>query len=559
MTQTADPAIETPNDTPNDTPADRESWLRRNQTWVKWLSVALIVVGVLLILRALPLKEGVEQLKGVIAAYGIWGYALFVLIYIAAAVLLIPGALLTAAAGAIFGVWQGFLTVIVGATLGACAGFLIARYLARSKVEKTAKDNKKFGAIDAAVNEGGWKIVGLLRLSPVIPYSLGNYLFGLTGVRLVPYALASFFCMMPGTLLYVYLGYVAAQAATGDGDAGVLKWVLTGVGLLATVAVTVYLTYLARKKLREQTDVEDAPAEETKGHPPVGWATYALPLLAVIVLAIVPFGGAINKAAAGLFGPPAADLTETYAGDKGTADFDHSGFDKVLKQYVDAEGFVDYPGLKADRGGLDAYVKSLADAPFDDLGRDAKLALLLDAYNAFTLQLILDHDPVKSIKDVDKPWDQKVYKLAGETVSLNEIEHERVRPNFKEPRVHFALVCAAFSCPKLRNEAYTADKLDAQLADQSTYSMTHPRWLQLDGGSLKLTSIMKWYGGDFDQTVGGPLKFAAAHNERVKKLVDAGDPPDVGFPRLRLVAQQPGQPQAARRLQVGWASAHHPT
>ena len=526
MTQTAHPAPQTADDPSS---PSQEPWLRRNQTWIKWLSVAAIVVGAVLILRALPLQEGVDLLKGKIAGYGIWGYVVFGAIYVVAAVLLIPGSLLTLAAGAIFGLWQGFLTVVISATLGACAAFLIARYLARGKVREMAKDNKKFGAIDAAVGEGGWKIVGMLRLSPVIPYSISNYLFGLTPVKLVPYALASFVCMMPGTLLYVYIGFLGKEVAAGDGKAGAFKWVLIGVGLLATLAVSVYLTYLARKKLREQTDVEDAPAEKKRGHPPVGWATYALPVVAVIVLAIVPFGGAINKAVAGLFGPPAADLSEKYAAGQGNADFDHSAFDKVLKQHVDAEGFVDYPGLKADRARLDAYVKTIATAPFDQLGRDEKLALLLNAYNAFTLELILDHYPVKSIKDIDKPWDQRDFTFAGEKVTLNEMEHQRIRPNFKEDRVHFALVCAAFSCPKLRDEAYTGDRLDAQLDEQSNYSMTHPRWLQLNGSSLKLTSIMKWYGGDFEAVDGSALKFAAKHNADVKSLVDAGKNVDVGF------------------------------
>ena len=517
---------------PDDRSEPDESWLRRNQGWVKLVSVGLILLALFLLIRQLPVEAGIDRLRGFIDGFGVWGYAIFAGVYVLAAVLLVPGAALTLAAGAIFGIWQGFLTVIVGATLGACAAFLIARYLARSKVQGYAESNRKFGAIDAAVGEGGWKVVGLLRLSPVVPYSIGNYLFGLTPVRLVPYALASFFGMMPGTLLYVYIGSLATEAATGGGDGGdntgVLKWVLYGVGLLATIAVTVYLTHLARKKLREQTDVQDAE-DKDEGHPPVGWATYALPIIAVIALCLVPFGGAAGGLIKGFFGPPAVDSEETYAAQEGSADFDHSAFTELLQKHVDAEGFVDYPALNEDRGKLDDYVQRLADAPFADLGRDEKLALLINAYNAFTLQLILDNGIPATINNISEPFKQENWTLAGEKVSLDAIEQERIRPNFKESRIHFALVCAAFSCPPLRREAYTGDKLDTQLQEQSDYSMNNPRWLQIDGDTLKLTKIMDWYGGDFDQINGSPLAFAAEHNETVKQRVESGDEPSVGF------------------------------
>ena len=522
MTQTADLSA-----TADERP-DRDSWLRRNQTWIKWLSVAAIVVAVLLFLRGLPVQDGVDRLAGVIERYGVWGYALFGAIYVVAALLLIPGAALSLAAGAVFGLGGGFVTVVISATVAAGAAFVIARYLARDKVRKSAENSRTFGAIDAAVGEGGWKVVGLLRLSPAVPFSVSNYLFGLTPVALLPYAAATFVGIMPGTLLYVYLGTLAKRAAGGGSSGGVWTYVFYGVGLLATLAVTVYLTHLARKKLKENTDVIEDKKE--KRRPPVGWATYILPLVALLAIALVPFRGyAAAKLVALAGGPPQVTPKEAY--DKGdpSVTFDHSAFDAVLKKHVDSEGFVDYPGLKADRGPLDAYVKTLADAPFDKLGRDEKLALLLNAYNAFTLELILNHYPVKSIRDIDKPWDQRDFAFAGEKVTLNEIEHQRIRPKFAEPRVHLALVCAAFSCPKLRDEAYTGAKLDAQLADQSNYCMTHPRWLQLDGSDLKLTSIMKWYGGDFDQTVGSPLMFAANHNADVKELTAAGKKVSVGF------------------------------
>jgi uncharacterized membrane protein YdjX (TVP38/TMEM64 family) len=179
---------------------------------------------------------------------GPMGPALFILIYIAACVLFIPGSALTLGAGAIFGVARGSIIVSVGSTLGATAAFLVGRYIARDWIARKIEKNEKFAAIDQAVGAEGWKIVGLTRLSPVFPFSLLNYAYGLTKVSLRDYVLASWIGMMPGTVMYVYLGSLArlgieAQSAT------TAQTVLKVVGLLATVAVTVYVTRVAKKAL----------------------------------------------------------------------------------------------------------------------------------------------------------------------------------------------------------------------------------------------------------------------------------------------------------------------
>ena len=134
-------------------------------------------------------------------------------------------------------------------------------------------------------------------------------------------------------------------------------------------------------------------------------------------------------------GPPEVSAAETYSDATAGAVFDHSRFDTLLRARVDADGLVDYEGLGRDGAALDAYLASLASAPFAEMGRDEKLALLINAYNAFTLRLILDHWPVVSIKDISsgKRWDDRRFRLAGETLSLNELEHERIRPRFREP------------------------------------------------------------------------------------------------------------------------------
>ena len=153
---------------------------------------------------------------------------------------------------------QGTLVAWIGANLGAAISFLLSRTLLRRKVEKWVAGNKKFASLDRAVAREGWKIVALTRLSPAFPFSLLNYAYGLTGVRFLPYVLASLVAMLPGALLYVYLGAAGAQvaeAATGAGSWG--KTALQGIGLAATLAVTVVITRIARRALKEAEEADD--------------------------------------------------------------------------------------------------------------------------------------------------------------------------------------------------------------------------------------------------------------------------------------------------------------
>jgi uncharacterized membrane protein YdjX (TVP38/TMEM64 family) len=187
-------------------------------------------------------------------ALGPTGPALFILIYIVACVLFVPGSALTLGAGAIFGVVRGSVFVSIGSTLGATAAFLVGRYVARDWVARRIARNDKFAAIDQAVGREGWKIVGLTRLSPVFPFSLLNYAYGLTKVSLRDYVLASWIGMMPGTVMYVYIGSLARLGVDAQ-SATTAQTVLKIIGLLATVVVTVYVTKIARRALREKVDV----------------------------------------------------------------------------------------------------------------------------------------------------------------------------------------------------------------------------------------------------------------------------------------------------------------
>jgi uncharacterized membrane protein YdjX (TVP38/TMEM64 family) len=225
---------------------------------VLYAVIGLAVVA-LLILGGKQAGAYVPEFAAWVKSLGIWGPVAFILGYAVATVAFIPGSLLTLAAGAIFGLAAGTLYTLVGATLGASAAFLIARYLARGAIERRTAGNPKFAAIDRAVAREGLKIVVLLRLSPVFPFNLLNYALGLTRVRFLHYFVASI-AMLPGTLLYVYYGNAAgslAAAASGHATKGPADWAVLGLGLAATLAVTVVITRLAGKALRQE--IEDGP------------------------------------------------------------------------------------------------------------------------------------------------------------------------------------------------------------------------------------------------------------------------------------------------------------
>lgn len=185
----------------------------------------------------------------------------FMLVYIAATVAFIPGSALTLGAGFLFGPILGSIVVFIGATLGATAAFLVGRYVARDWVKgKFIEGNDNFAAIDKAVGKEGFKIVLLTRLSPVFPFNVLNYLYGLTDVSLKDYVLASI-GMLPGTAMYVYIGSTFGELAAvfAGREKSPAEWALYGIGLVATVAVTVYITKIAKKALN---DAVGEPAAE---------------------------------------------------------------------------------------------------------------------------------------------------------------------------------------------------------------------------------------------------------------------------------------------------------
>jgi uncharacterized membrane protein YdjX (TVP38/TMEM64 family) len=203
--------------------------------------------------------SSLQALLAWVPTLGPWGPVAFIAGYVLATVAFVPGSVLTLAAGAIFGMAAGTVYVFCAASLGACAAFGLSRTVARGAIERRLAGNARFAAIDRAIAAEGRKIAFLLRLSPVFPFSLLNYALGLTRVRFVDYAFACL-GMLPGTMLYVYLGSLAGDAAgRGTGPQTRLEWIFKAAGLVIAVVVTAIITRTARRALREVT------GDETEG------------------------------------------------------------------------------------------------------------------------------------------------------------------------------------------------------------------------------------------------------------------------------------------------------
>ncbi len=190
-----------------------------------------------------------------VAAQGIWAPVLFVIIYAAAAVAFVPGSLLTVAAGAIFGVVKGTILVSLGSTLAAAIGFLLGRFALRGWVERKLAHKPAFKSIDQALGVEGWKMVLLLRLSPVFPFTVLNYALGLTRIGFWPAVLASWLGMLPGTILFIYLGSIA-RVATGETTTA--QEVFYGISLLATLIVTIWITRIAKRAIAGKLDTAES-------------------------------------------------------------------------------------------------------------------------------------------------------------------------------------------------------------------------------------------------------------------------------------------------------------
>ena len=452
---------------------------------LSWLSVMCFVASVVLLVAALPMDSLMEALRFWIGGLGFWAPLAFAITYGIAATLFIPGSALSLAAGVLFGVWLGTAAVWLGATLAIALSFLIARYAARARVEDLAKTRPRFAAVDRAVGEQGWKIVALTRLSPVFPFNLQNYLFGVTAIRFWPYCIASATFILPGTFLYVYLGYAGSEAAAavgGVGRADAVKLTLQLVGLLATLIVTVVIARIAAKAISKHAPREiTAPgpsATESVRQGSMAKTVWRLALsIACLLASLAAF--AQRESIRSLFSPPRVELFEWSAVDIGSTPFDRGTFDALLGGRMNPNRLADGPALAVEAPALADDVDSLAEASFDDPGRDAKLALPIIGNYAFPLQLTVEHHLlhwIHSIRASDR-WD-----VVGGRYTLNQIEKAPLRPNFRQYLIHLARVCAALARQKLRCEADagSATGVQFQLQADGTRQGQSEHWFRDD-------------------------------------------------------------------------------
>jgi len=195
------------------------------------------------------------------------------------------------------------------------------------------------------------------------------------------------------------------------------------------------------------------------------------------------------------------DYTASFDGNE--VALDHSEWNQLLKKYVDTKGNVNYQAFKKDEKVLDAYLKNLADhKPLDTSKPSERLAYFINLYNAATVKLILENYPLKSIKDIQKPWDREWIKVGTKTYSLGQIEHDILR-KMEEPRIHFAINCASYSCPKLLNEAFLSSKLEPQLHRVTSEFINDTKRNIITSKKIEISYLFKWFKSDF--TTNTPL------------------------------------------------------
>jgi len=226
---------------------------------IRLLAAAAVIALLLLTAHFFNAQALLIRALDWISGLGVWGPLIFMIIYVLACVFFLPGSILTLGAGVVFGLIEGTVIVSLSSTLGATAAFLVGRYIARDWVAKKIEGNPAFKTIDDAVAKEGWKIVGLTRLSPVFPFNLLNYAYGLTKVSLRDYFFASWIGMLPGTVMYVYIGSLVgdlARLSAGGRTRTTAEWALYIIGFAATIIVTIYVTRIARSALNKKEQPE---------------------------------------------------------------------------------------------------------------------------------------------------------------------------------------------------------------------------------------------------------------------------------------------------------------
>jgi len=481
---------------------------------------ALVAVGIA-VARFTPVGEylsrdgisrGIQLVRG-----SPWAPALFVLTYGVAMALALPGTVLTLAGGALFGFWWGVVFNTLGANLGANAAFGVARWLGRDGVERLAGD--RLEKLDKATRNYGFRGLMTLRLIPVVPFNALNFGSGLTAMSWPTYAGATLVGILPGTVVYTLFADALLQGSQEASREAFLRMLLAGI-LLVLLSFLPTIMKKLNVKIRGSTGIvvlaltgllAGSPGELVSGPtPPQGGSDV-----------MIAFPEADGRALADQEGPPLQALP------------DHRPFTEILQRHVEGAR-VDYAALTDDRAALDRYLGGLAAVDPSTLSaapEDHRLAFWINAYNACMLKLVVDHYPLtgrpgllqrlrnafadrpeNSVWRIDDVFTRRHCEIAGEPRSQDGIEHEIIRPTFGDPRIHFAVNCAAVSCPRLAPEAYSGDALDAQLDRQVRRFMSQPRHFRISEGDpavLTVNRVLDWYGGDFGGSEGLKAFFAS--------------------------------------------------
>jgi uncharacterized membrane protein YdjX (TVP38/TMEM64 family) len=248
----------------DDEPIQQTADERKRVGYGKLVFLVAAIVALTVAAKVLPVKQYMTDLVQWVEGIGAWGPAVIIVMYVLACVFMVPGIILTLASGFLFKLVLGTITVSIASTLGACAAFLAGRFLARDWIAHKVAGNPRFNAIDKAVGREGFKIVLLTRLSPIFPFNMLNYAFGLTKVSFMHYALASWIGMLPGTVMYVYLGSAArslTDAAIGGGGSGTGGKVMFAVGLVVAIFVAVFVARIAKRAIAEAVPDDETPGE----------------------------------------------------------------------------------------------------------------------------------------------------------------------------------------------------------------------------------------------------------------------------------------------------------
>jgi uncharacterized membrane protein YdjX (TVP38/TMEM64 family) len=404
--------------------------------------------------------------------------ALFVVAYIAVTTIGLPALPLTLAGGAIFGVAAGIALTWLGATLGATGAYLLARLLGGDALRRLL--GNRAGSLDRLLGDGAFLTMLRLRLIPVVPFNALNFGAGLAGVRLTHYMAATAIGILPGTSVYSYFADSLLAGTDGARETAFTRVAIAGLLLLA-------LSY--------------APALAKRA----GWISVLLLSLATTAVSRVV---SAQSSAAAVATPAAAAPAA-----------DHTSWNAMLGAYVTA-GMVDYDAFQGDPR-FATYLAQLGRMQAATLPRNEQLAYWINVYNAYTIQLLNSRKERRSIRNINNvlgvtlksPWAEPIVHADRRTLTLDDVEHEIIRKQFKDPRIHVALVCAAMGCPPLRSEAFTAERLDAQLDDQARVflAQTAKNRVDVKRGTVYGSPIFTWYREDFGGTVAGVGAFWAKY------------------------------------------------